>query len=278
MLGLIVQNSSYDGWISEARTDPTKMPELIAKYFNHYVTGKVSDWVKPDRIRQMQTKRRIEDCEDTDGWDVYCGMDFSQGNDLHAATYLAVRWNEERQSLEYFADLDAWINEETLHSSSIRDLYEKWIAEGWLHVSEGGVFQPNLLTKRIRQLNDDYRINFRAFGYDAKLSHDPINELCAWLQTIGISDPSKIAVPVGQTNATFNQPVDRLTFLLKDTHTTLSFSPSPLWPWEFGNVALDQDLRMQNKKPIKRNGSDSCKVDNVQCLCMAFYLEEMFNT
>jgi hypothetical protein len=110
------------------------------------------------------------------------------------------------------------------------------------------------------------------------LSHDPINELCAWLQTIGISDPSKIAVPVGQTNATFNQPVDRLTFLLKDTHTTLSFSPSPLWPWEFGNVALDQDLRMQNKKPIKRNGSDSCKVDNVQCLCMAFYLEEMFNT
>jgi phage terminase large subunit-like protein len=278
MLGLIVQNSSYDGWISEARTDPTKMPELIAKYFNHYVTGKVSDWVKPDRIRQMQTKRRIEDCEDTDGWDVYCGMDFSQGNDLHAATYLAVRWNEEMQSLEYFADLDAWINEETLHSSSIRDLYEKWIAEGWLHVSEGGVFQPNLLTKRIRQLNDDYRINFRAFGYDAKLSHDPINELCAWLQTIGISDPSKIAVPVGQTNATFNQPVDRLTFLLKDTHTTLSFSPSPLWPWEFGNVALDQDLRMQNKKPIKRNGSDSCKVDNVQCLCMAFYLEEMFNT
>ena len=278
MLGKIVQHSFYDDEVAKSRMDETKKKETISKLFNVYQLGAVSEWVKPDRIRELQRPRRIEDCQDTDGWDVYCGMDFSQGNDLHAATYLAVRWNRELGAWEYFADMDAWINEETLQSSSIRDLYEKWIEQGWLHLSEGGVFQPNLLVKRIRELNDVHMINFMAFGYDSHLSHDPINELSSWLQTIGVADPSKIAVPVSQTNATFNQSVDRLTFLLKDKDTTLSFSENPLWPWQFGNAVLDEDTRMQNRKPIKRNPSiDSCKVDNVQCLCMAFILEEQFN-
>jgi hypothetical protein len=40
---------------------------------------------------------------------------------------------------------------------------------------------------------------------------------------------------------------------------------------------LEIDPRMENRKPLKRNpGSDACKVDNVQCLCTGFILEEMF--
>ena len=39
MLGIIVQHASYDAWIAEAAGDSTKMPELLAKYFNVYQTG-----------------------------------------------------------------------------------------------------------------------------------------------------------------------------------------------------------------------------------------------
>lgn len=278
MIGISVQPSFYQQEAYKARQNPDQRKEFITKLVNVYETGKTTEWIKPARIRELQIERRIDDCRDMDGWDVYCGMDFSQGNDLHAITYLAVRWNEDWQRLEYFADMDAWINEETYQKSSISDLYKGWIEAGWLHLSEGAVFQPNLMTKRIRELDEKSQVNFMGFGYDAKLSHDPINELCAWLQDRGVRNPEKIVVPVGQTNATFNQPVDRLIYMLKDKNTNLSFSNNPMWGWEFGCSVLDEDSRMGNKKPIKRSpGSDACKVDNVQCLCMAFVLEEMFN-
>ena len=58
MLGLIVQHSSYDAWISEARGDQTKMPELLAKYFNIYQTGRMTKWITGDRLPQG-----IRDCQ-----------------------------------------------------------------------------------------------------------------------------------------------------------------------------------------------------------------------
>ena len=278
MIGISVQPDFYRREAYSALQNPDRRKEFITKLVNVYAQNKQSEWVKPARIREMQIDRRIDDCCVEDGWDVYVGMDFSQGNDLHAVTYLAVRWNEEQQHLEYFADLDAWVNEETLSNSSIRDLYERWIADGWLHVSEGAVFRSNLMIARFRELDTDAHLNFVAFGYDSRLSHDPINELTVWLQTIGVAEPDKLVVTVGQTPAAFNQSVDRLTALLKDRDTCLSLSASPLWPWEFGCSVLDVDTRMDNKKPVKRNpGSDACKVDNVQCLCEAFILEEQFN-
>ena len=62
MLGKIVQHSSYDSWIAEAENDSTKMPELLAKYFNIYQSGKIQEWIKPEQVRPLQTDRRIDDC------------------------------------------------------------------------------------------------------------------------------------------------------------------------------------------------------------------------
>ena len=113
-------------------------------------------------------------------------------------------------------------------------------------------------------------VSFLRFGYDAYKSPDPVNILKAWLHDIGL-DASSMVVPVSQTNANYNQPVEQLTYCIKSADSPLTFSNSPLWPWEFQNCVLDKDTRMENKKPIKRSpGSDSCKVDNVQALCNAW--------
>lgn len=272
MLGIIAQYSFYDDEIAKARLSGD-IDEVKTKLFNVYSSAKAVDWVKPERIRQLQGERRIEQCTLADGWEVYDGMDFSQGNDIHAQTYLAERWIAEDQC-EFFADMDAWISEKTLRESSIRDLYELWIEQGWLRVSEGDVFQPNLPVKRIREL-DDLGISFVGFGYDPHLSKEPINELKAWLQSIGL-DADKIVIPISQTLGAFNPAVDRLTYLLNGNDIKFEFSASPLWPWQFGNAVLEVDNRMGNRKPVKRHpGSDACKVDNVQCLCECFLLEEM---
>ena len=72
---------------------------MIAKLFNVYSSGKVTKWITGDRIRLLQKTegRRIDDCQfiDEQGrerWHVFCGMDFSSGDDLFALTYMAVDW------------------------------------------------------------------------------------------------------------------------------------------------------------------------------------------
>lgn len=273
MLGIVVQHAFYDDEISKARQNPEKMNETVSKLFNVYSLGVVQSWVKPDRIRELQRHRRIDECTADKGWVVYVGMDFSQGNDLHAMTYLAAR--ETDHGTEWFADIDSWINEKTLRESSIGDLYQLWIEKGWLHVSEGEVFQPTLPVKRIREL-DEKGVNFIGFGYDSHFSREPVNELKAWLQSIGLN-PQDLVICISQTYSSFAPAVDRLTLLLGDMGTMLTFSANPLWPYEFGCVVIDEEPRMGNKKPIKLNpGSDACKVDNIQCLCECYLLEEMF--
>jgi len=273
MLGLIVQHASYDGWISEVRNDQTKMPELIAKYFNHYVSGKVTEWIKPDEVRPLQRPMRIQDCKAADGWVVIAGMDFSKGDDLHTITYLAIRRNEETGGTEFFSDIDAWITEKALHESSIRTLYEKWIAEGWLHVCPGAVLQPSLPVDRMIQLIEHEGVNFIRWGYDAYQSKDPINTLKAYLWDAKGVNPDIYVVPVSQTFASYNPAVLKIEAVIWNNPPLIILSMNPLWPFCFGNCVIAEDVRMNNRKMIKRNpGSDACKVDPIQCLATCFIL------
>ena len=68
---------------------------------------------------------------------------------------------------------------------------------------------------------------------------------------------------------------------LAGTKGHITFSANPMWPWLFGNTVLSidskggasADMDLGNKKPVKRNpGSDSCKVDPVQCIVMGIGL------
>ena len=268
MIGKIVQHSSYDAWIAEAANDSTKMPELLAKYFNIYQSGKIQEWIKPEQVRPLQTDRRIDDCKAQEGWVIFTGFDFSMGNDLHGASWLAVKKNTQGRGNFFFADMDFWIKEESLMKSAIRPLLETWIEQGWLHVSPGKVFQPALFTDRLKQL---YRggCQFLYFGYDKYRAPDPINTLKACLQSeMGVAEPEKYVMPVSQLNSEFSGPTENLYDAMFAPVPFISFSNSPLWPWCFGNAVLEIDNR-DNVRPVKRSQSDSCKVDPVQALVEA---------
>ena len=275
MIGKIVQHSSYDAWIAEAAGDSTKMPELMAKYFNVYQTGHIQEWIKPEQVRPLQTDRRIDQCTAQEGWVIFTGLDFSQGNDLHTASYLAARRHPSGRGTEFFADCDAWIKQDTLERSAIRPLYETWIEQGWLHVSEGKVFQPSLFIARTKELLGK-GCQFMYWGYDKYQSKDPINSLLAFLQSdMNVQKPEMYVQVVSQLNSEFNAPTDDLYAAMFAPVPFISFSPSPLWPWCFGNCVLEIDGR-ENKRPVKRSQSDSCKVDPVQALIMALDLYERY--
>ena len=283
MLGLIVQHSSYDAWISEARGDQTKMPELLAKYFNIYQTGRMTKWITGDRIRPLQVQKRITDCRYQDGWRVFVGLDFSLGDDLYAMVTLGVNYTpSDTMRGRFFADAVAWVLEKTMKESPNRPLYEEWVRQGWLYMCPGEVFDSMLSINQLGAIDDRQDIDIRFFGYDPAQSIQPINQLKAWLQTIlqkknpqaTAADIAQViqqmVVPVSQTALTQNPRIAELESMILDKEPWIEFSMSPLWPWCFGNCAAEvssSDLR----RIVKGGPQPTHKIDLVHALLDALY-------
>lgn len=294
-IGITVQPDYYRNEIAKARLDPEKRKETITKLFNIFQSDRVSQWITPDQVRALQSPdARIDTQSDEDGWITFVGFDFSLGNDLHAQSYLSYNPYIQASAADhrpqatvpgsfasgqsvhvppmFRADLDAWITAATLEQSSIRALYEQWIAQGWLHVSEGETLAPELPINRIIELSD--HVKFMAFGYDPYKATAPINLLKTWIYSTYDIDPKDVVKPVRQNFATYNPAVLEIDYMVKNNPPLIQFSDSPLWPWQFGNcVLMESNDGMENHKPVKANpGSDACKVDNVQCLLSALIL------
>lgn len=283
MLGIIVQHSSYDAWISEAAGDSTKMPELLAKYFNIYQTGRMTKWITGDRIRPLQVPKRITDCHYQDGWRVFVGLDFSLGDDLYAMVTLGVNYTpSDTMRGRFFADAVAWVLEKTMKESPNRPLYEEWVRQGWLYVCPGEVFDSMLSINQLAAIDDRQDIDIRFFGYDPAQSVQPINQLKAWLQTIlQKKNPQATAadianviqqmvVPVSQTALMQNPRIAELESMILDKEPWIAFSMSPLWPWCFGNCAAEvssSDLR----RIVKGGPQPTHKIDLVHALLDALY-------
>ena len=281
MLGIIVQHSFYDDEIAKARQNPEKMNEVVCKLFNTYKGGRVKDWLKPDDIRQLQIDRCIDDCIDSEGWLVFCGFDFSKGDDLNGVSYLAYN----TRTGEFFADMDSYMSEKAVNESPIRELLLKWADMGYLHIVPGQTFDPSWPVNRIIEL-DSKGVNFMAFGYDPFNAQIVMNSLRQWVFDIGL-DPKQIIQPVRQNFATYNPAVAEFDYMVKRSKDDgmghqipdpmIHFSRNSLWPWEFGNVMLQESSDgMENLKPVKRDANG--KVDNIQMLLSGLILYDAAQT
>ena len=275
-IGTTVQPTYYRERLHEAATgtEDTKQ-EVLTKDFNMWVSNRITKWITAEQVRPLQTDLRVDDCTAQGGWVTFGGLDFSQGDDLHTVAWLSARRHPSGRGTQFHADCDAWIKEDTLERSAVRPLYETWIEQGWLHVSEGKVFQPSMFIARTKELLGK-GCQFMYWGYDKYQSKDPINSLLAFLQSdMNVQKPEMYVQVVSQLNSEFNAPTDDLYAAMFAPVPFISFSPSPLWPWCFGNCVLEIDGR-ENKRPVKRSQSDSCKVDPVQALIMALDLYERY--
>ena len=276
MLGIIVQYDFYDREMAKARQDgEQKFAECVSKLFNVYRSGIIQEWIKAEQIRPLQRDMRIDDCTRDKGWVIFTGLDFSQGDDLHTAAYLAARKHPSGRGTEFFADCDCWVKESTAEKSAISPLYTQWKKDGWLHYSPGQIFEPSLYTNRLGELFGK-GCQFMYWGYDKYKSKDPINTLKAFLQSVmKVANPDPYIQVVSQLNSEFDGPTDDLYKAMFAPVPFISFSNSPLWPFCFGNAVLEIDGR-GNKRPVKRTQTDSCKIDPVQAIIMAMDLYTRF--
>lgn len=273
MLGITCQHQFYDDSLADVRQDKMTVEEYVSKLLNTYRVSNKQEWIKPEVIRGLQVNVKIDDLNSKDGWVVFCGMDFSMGDDLHALVYLA----KNLRTGEFFADMDAWITEQTLNDSPIKHMYLEWIKRGDLHVSPGSTLQPTLPVDRIAELSN--HLLFLGFGYDPYKAKEPINALRAWVFTMG-KNPDDYLLPVRQNFASYNPVVEELDYMINSDPSVIHFSGTPMWLWEFGNVALQVSTDgMENKKPVKSNpNSKACKVDHIQCLCNGMMVYDLVNS
>ena len=288
-IGTTVQPTYYRERLHEAATgtDDTRQ-EVLTKDFNMWQSDRFIKWLSGDQIRPRQVERRITDCKYEDGWNIFVGCDFSQGDDLFAITYLGINYRQDIPADQrMFADCEAWIVEKALNESPNRALFELWIEQGWLKVCPGDVFIPDMPINDMMAKNRD-GLNLFMFGYDAAQSIQPINTIKAWLQSLGIDAATikKMVLPVPQTFVAQNGILQKIEWLLLGqeynidtggwsyTNDTpfLYLSNSPLWPWCFGNCKVE--ISSSELRAVRKAGQHS-KIDPIHALIDALWLFDL---
>lgn len=267
-IGITVQPDFYKNEWAKMLQDPEKKREQITKLFNVWQTDRVKTWLQASDIMPLMVDKRVDDL-DQDDWLCIIGEDFSKGDDLCAVTYLCVN----KETGEFYADADAWISEDSLNSNTNGALYQEWAKKGWVRVSDGRTIDEGLVTSRIIEVSK--HVNIISITYDAYDAKRFINAQRAWIFSMGM-DPNMYIVPISQTFATYNSPVQEIEYMVKSDPAMIHFSSSPLWPWEFTNCMLQESADgMENVKPIKCSANS--KVDNVQCLCSCIARYDQLN-
>lgn len=266
-IGITVQPDFYEREWVKMLQDPEKKKEQITKLFNVWQSDRVKTWLTAADIYPLQIDKTI--CDLNDDWICFMGCDFSKGDDLNAVSYLCYN----PQTGEFFADLDAWITEETLATHTNAALYRLWQQQRQLRVCPGKTIDENMVLTRVMEVAD--RVPILRIGYDAYDAKRFINAIGAWIFSMG-QDPTAYLAPVGQTFAVYNSPVQEMTYMIKNDPPLIRFSNSPLWGWEFGNCMLaESNDGMENVKPVK--STPTAKVDNIQALLSALHLYDQAN-
>ena len=263
-IGITVREDYYENEWQKMQLDPEKKAEQITKLFNIWQNGRVTDWLSASLIQSLQIPVSIDQINSEDGWVCFIGGDFSKGDDLNALSYLCYN----TQTGQFFADMDAWINGQTLLDNPNRALYRLWYEQQHLHVCPGKTIDEKAVTARIMQVAD--HLTILRIGYDAYDAKRFINDLSAWIFSTG-ADPDRFLRPVSQHFATYNGVVQEMTYMVKNDPPLIHFSANPMWAWQFGNCTLmESSDGMENVKPVK--ASYNAKVDNVQALLSALHL------
>ena len=275
-IGTTVQPTYYRERLHEAATgtEDTKQ-EVLTKDFNMWQTNRITKWITGDDMKHLQREMRIDQCTADQGWVVFTGLDFSLGGDWSGPGWLAARKHPSGRGTEFFVDCDVWISEDEYEKSPLHPLYEQWVKGGWMHISPGKTFQPELFVGRLDELIKK-GVQFMFFGYDKYKSKVPITVLKSYMQaSLNIQNPEPYVQVVSQLNSEFNGPTEDLYNAMMAPVPFISFSNSPLWQFCFNNVALEIDNR-ENIRPVKANQSASCKIDPIQCIVMALDLYERY--
>lgn len=246
-LDITVTRDFMRGELLKAKNDITAENGIRTKTFNMWVSSRLA-WLPMELVAK---KMSAVDLEDFRGESCYLGVDLSAVADL---TALSVCIPHEGK---YFFKTWHFLPEASLKDNPNEELYNKFIQEGSLIVTDGNCTDYQYVTKMIMDINEI--LNIEEIGFDK------------WNATQWAIQCTELGFnlqPYAQGTSNYNIPTKELERLIKEDGDNVVIDKSASILWEFGNIELKTDY-IGNVKPAKANASSSRKIDGVIAMLTA---------
>lgn len=225
------------------------IPSLEASFRNYYLNQRVaaaSGFLSPSLWKACYVEREGLR-EELKGETCFIGLDLAQVRDLCSmAAYFPTTGH---------LITDTWIPTATLNTSGAAP-YQSWVAEGYLHWTQGRAINKRAILAKLAQWTNDYHVH--TFAYD-RWGIDEIERLI-YEENINVPNPTAF----GQNFPSMSPAIDELEALILEEQLRVEYNP--LLTWCFSNIAVDTDpaeMRRFTKK--KASG----RIDPMVAMVMA---------
>lgn len=244
-LGVTVQKDFYELAWAKAQQSIDDMKAFRTKLLDIYTSGNNSPWFTGDEISQHFRMIDPTNVRDAKGNvpNTMVAVDLSVKDDFSAVSYNMYLISSFHVHTVYY------IPEDALKTHRNKELYKKWVKEGYLKVCGKKCIDYDMIANDVMEMATHLCI--LQIGYDAYKASEFINMLAS----LG---GAKYLQAFSQTYGNFTSPVQTFEKCLLDDRLTLN--DNPINAFCFDNAILDED-RLENKKPIKRSATK--KIDGV---------------
>lgn len=250
-MGITVRKSFYDEYLKKAKASADDLVEFKTKLLNIFTLPSTAQWIKPSMISRNLTQVNLS--EITTRPMCMVGVDLSVSDDMSAVAYGLY----DSINKSFVFKVDYYIPHNTIETHSNKELYQRWIDQGFLKECGDEVIDYEQIARDI--LNNSKYLNILSIGYDSYKSKDLVN----YLKASGV----KCLQAVKQVYSTFTAPVE--SFEMSLAQNKIKIDNNPITQWMFNNVVIDVD-KMENKKPIKSTASK--KIDGVITILESLFL------
>ena len=233
--------------VEQAKNNPSQEVSIKTKNFNIWCTSEVT-WIPREDLMLHSQKFDIINFKD-DEYYCYAGVDLGSVSDLTAVAYLI------KKEDKFYIFCDAYIPTGSIDKSKNKELYRKWIREGYLKVTHGDRMNYEEVVHDILEFNKEIPI--------LEIAYDKYNAI-EWARKC--SEEGLVLTPFSQTKGNFNLATKEFERRLYNGDIVLI--DSPVIRWCFANAMLEYD-KLENCKPVKGAGSMN-KIDAVIAILEAF--------
>ena len=243
----IIDETFMEDALTEAINNPSKEVEFKTKLLNQWCSSETI-WIPREVLMKHSQKFSLDIFKDNEYY-CYAGVDLGSVSDLTAVAYLI------KKEDKFYIFCDAYIPTGSIENSKNKELYRKWIREGYLKVTHGDRMNYEEVVHDILEFNKEIPI--------LEIAYDKYNAI-EWARKC--SEEGLVLTPFSQTKGNFNLATKEFERRLYNDDIVLI--DSPVIRWCFANAMLEYD-KLENCKPVKGAGSMN-KIDAVIAILEAF--------
>lgn len=253
-LDITVKRDFLRNEVLKTKNDSSQLVPVMTKNFNIFCNTQAT-WITQEKIVKVMRKVNLEDFA---GYTAYVGIDLASVSDLAALSIMIPKGDT------FYFKSWGFIPRETYNTSPNHVLYEKFVQDGDLIITEGNICDYQYITNKIVELSQLLLIQ--------GIYYDPYNSSQFAIQCTELGFNMK---PIGQGLLSFSNPTKEFERLVLSEKAIID--KSSMFLWCIGNCYLKVDHNA-NCKPDKTTSNN--KIDPVisSLECLAGYLGNPVST